>query len=266
MALSCYCGTIWKAELLGALPQAVNYHDGLLPEYKGVGATSFSIYNGEATSGFTFHRMTEGIDAGAILVQGAVAVDEHSTMGDVDRRKRQATVAALPRVFDLVAANDPGARRTARQLQLGKGLRRHDPCHARPARCGRAVQPIHAFGPDRPGDRRRVWPVTRVRTGPPGPPRSRSRRLTAGANGRPRPRSPATSGPTRPHGALTALRRPRRCYPPAHGQPAGAHHPRPLVLDPDEDAPVGDPLLRIPSLERVLDGQLVHLGRGRSPE
>ncbi len=89
VALSCYCGTIWKAELLGALPQAVNYHDGLLPEYKGVGATSFSIYNGEATSGFTFHRMTEGIDAGAILVQGAVAVDEHSTMGDVDRRKRR---------------------------------------------------------------------------------------------------------------------------------------------------------------------------------
>jgi len=54
VALSYYCGTIWRTDLLRAFNQAVNYHDGYLPWYRGVGATSFSIYNGEQESGFTF--------------------------------------------------------------------------------------------------------------------------------------------------------------------------------------------------------------------
>jgi hypothetical protein len=52
--------------------------------------------------------MTEGIDAGPILVQGAVDVDERSALVEVERRKATAAAAALPRALDLIAAGDPG--------------------------------------------------------------------------------------------------------------------------------------------------------------
>ena len=174
VALSCYCRTIWRSELLGALPQAVNYHDGLLPEYKGIAATPFSIYNRETSSGFTFHRMTEGIDAGAILVQGAVTVDEHSTLADVDRRKRLAAVATLPQVLDLVVAHDPGrAQDRPGSYHSGKEL----------AAMTRVAQPelltaddllrrIRAFGRIDLEIDGTVWPVTRMRAGRPGRPRT----------------------------------------------------------------------------------------------
>jgi methionyl-tRNA formyltransferase len=108
IALTYYCGTIFKQPLLDLFDQVVNYHDGLLPAYRGVGATSFSIYAGESQSGFVFHRMVERIDAGPVLVQGAVPVDHGATLADVVRRKIVAAVAALPTVIDRVMARDPG--------------------------------------------------------------------------------------------------------------------------------------------------------------
>ena len=74
-ALSVFCMTIFRRPLLDRFDQAVNFHNGLLPEYKGLGATSFSMYAGEPETGFTFHRMTEDVDAGPILVQDAIAIE-----------------------------------------------------------------------------------------------------------------------------------------------------------------------------------------------
>ncbi len=172
VALSYYCRTIWKTELLRAFAQAVNYHDGLLPEYKGVAATSFSIYNGEATSGFTFHHMTEGIDAGPILVQGSVTVDERSTLADVDRRKAHVAVAALPDVFDLVAASSPGrAQDRPGSYCSGKDLTALS-LVARPdlLSADELLRRIRAFGRIGLEFDGAVWPVTRMRSGRPGRP------------------------------------------------------------------------------------------------
>jgi folate-dependent phosphoribosylglycinamide formyltransferase PurN len=110
----CYDGlSIFRLPLLRTFAQAVNYHAGLLPHYRGVMATSFSILAGESESGFTFHRMTERVDDGPILVQGAVPVDGASS-DDVARRKLAAAIAALPEVLEKLARNEPG-------LPPGKG-------------------------------------------------------------------------------------------------------------------------------------------------
>lgn len=170
VALSYYCTQIWKRELLGAFDHAVNYHDGFLPWYKGVAATSFSLYHGEPTTGFTFHRMTEGIDAGPILVQGSVTTGDHTMFAEADRRKVAAGVAALPRVLDLIAAGDPGTPQTdAGSYFSGRDLRDVFNVRSPSGLTTTELQRrIRAFGSVRVTIDGVEWPVTRVRPGRPG--------------------------------------------------------------------------------------------------
>jgi methionyl-tRNA formyltransferase len=86
----------------------VNLHDGALPARRGLGATPFSIYEGDAVSGFTYHRMVPGLDEGPILVEGSVPIGPDATAAAVGRAKAAAAAGALPAVFDAIEAGDPG--------------------------------------------------------------------------------------------------------------------------------------------------------------
>jgi len=166
LGFSCYCMRIWKAPLLDALPRSVNYHDGALPRYRGVAATSFSVYHDEPTSGFTYHRMSAGIDEGPILVQGAVPIGDR-TFGTVDRAKAEAAVAALPEVLDRIVADDPGRAQAGDSSYFsGRDLFAlaiiPDPAAVT---ADELQHRIRAFGTVQmtiDGDR---WPVTRIRPG-----------------------------------------------------------------------------------------------------
>ena len=108
VALSYFCMRIFKPPLLAMFQQTVNFHNGLLPRYKGIQATSFSMYAGDVETGFTFHRMTEDVDAGPILLQDAIPVGTGDDARDVVRKLADAAVASLPAVLERVLANDPG--------------------------------------------------------------------------------------------------------------------------------------------------------------
>ena len=108
LALSFYCRHRFRAPLLAAFASAVNYHDALLPAYRGVMATSFSIFAGEQVSGFTFHHMTDRLDEGPILLQEALPIEAGDNVEPLTRRKSARAAAVLPRVLELVAAGDPG--------------------------------------------------------------------------------------------------------------------------------------------------------------
>jgi methionyl-tRNA formyltransferase len=99
-------GQIFRAPLLDACRRPINYHDGLLPHYRGVAATGWSIYRGERESGFTFHRMVERVDRGPIVVQGAVEVAPHEDSAQVEFAKTQQARRALNGLFDRLAATD----------------------------------------------------------------------------------------------------------------------------------------------------------------
>ena len=73
-ALSLICLQIFRAPLLAAFQRAINYHPGALPAYRGLNPTAWSLYRGEALTGFSYHLMTEGIDQGPVVVSGAVPV------------------------------------------------------------------------------------------------------------------------------------------------------------------------------------------------
>jgi len=111
-ALSFYCFRKLRREVIDALGGVVNYHDALLPAHRGVWATSFSILQGDARTGFTFHWMDEGLDTGPVLVQGAIPDDGRSGLAHMDRAKARHAAAELPAVLDLIAARAPGVAQT----------------------------------------------------------------------------------------------------------------------------------------------------------
>jgi methionyl-tRNA formyltransferase len=56
-----------------------NMHPGPLPEYAGLNAPSWAIYNGEPRHGVTVHWMEPGIDTGAIAYERRFELDEAET-------------------------------------------------------------------------------------------------------------------------------------------------------------------------------------------
>ncbi|MBW1786065.1 MAG: hypothetical protein JRK53_05515 [Deltaproteobacteria bacterium] len=108
IALSFYCPQKFSPDLLGIFKHAVNYHNGLLPKYRGIMGTAWSVYKGEKETGFTFHHMDEAFDEGAVLMQGALPVDPGRKPSDLDFKKALTAVKRIPNLLDKIASGDPG--------------------------------------------------------------------------------------------------------------------------------------------------------------
>lgn len=61
----------------------LNFHPGILPQYRGSGTCSWVIVNGEKESGVTLHVIDKGIDTGPIIDIVRFSVDEEDTAGSV---------------------------------------------------------------------------------------------------------------------------------------------------------------------------------------
>lgn len=62
---------------------ALNFHPGILPEYRGSGTCSWVIVNGEKQAGVTLHVIDEGIDTGPIIEIVKFNVGPDDTAGSV---------------------------------------------------------------------------------------------------------------------------------------------------------------------------------------
>lgn len=102
--LNLMAAQIYRAPLLDACKRPINYHNGLLPQYRGVAATGWSIYRHAPRSGYTFHGMTEQVDGGPILLQGAVPVGPQASARAVERAKTRRACADLSRCVDLLVS------------------------------------------------------------------------------------------------------------------------------------------------------------------
>ena len=108
IALSVYCLQKFSPELLDCFDQTVNYHNGLLPAYKGLNATAWSVYRGESHTGFSFHRMTRELDAGPVLYQGSLPIGPADDVYDLGLSKARVAARCLPQVLRKLASGDPG--------------------------------------------------------------------------------------------------------------------------------------------------------------
>ena len=107
-SLTLMLGQIFGEDLLAACRRPANFHDALLPAYRGVGATSWSVYAGEARSGFTFHLKTADVDDGPVLLQDAVTVAPRAVSGQVARAKTRLAARRMGDALDRLVGGDPG--------------------------------------------------------------------------------------------------------------------------------------------------------------
>lgn len=68
--------------LLNVLPGGfINFHYGLLPQYRGANPVLAQMISGETHSGITVHIVDENIDTGPVVMQQKIPVDDRDTFG-----------------------------------------------------------------------------------------------------------------------------------------------------------------------------------------
>lgn len=101
---SFYYRNLLKADLLDLAPKgAFNLHGSLLPRYRGRAPLNWVLVNGEKETGVTLHRMVAKADAGAILAQKRVAIDEDDTALSLHHKLKAATKSLLSEVLPKIA-------------------------------------------------------------------------------------------------------------------------------------------------------------------
>lgn len=113
VALSVACPQKFQKELLDIFTYCINYHDSLLPRYRGTNSTKFSLYYGEKITGYTFHFMDEKFDSGDILVQGYIPIDydsivDHNSVVQLQIRKTMEAGKRLSKVIACLLNNEKG--------------------------------------------------------------------------------------------------------------------------------------------------------------
>jgi methionyl-tRNA formyltransferase len=80
-------GKIFRRRLL-ELPRrgCLNLHPSLLPRYRGLSPIQRAVLRGDSETGVTLYRMVAAIDAGALVAQQAVAIEEAETAAHLTAR------------------------------------------------------------------------------------------------------------------------------------------------------------------------------------
>jgi len=102
---SFYFRDLLKQPLL-AIPRhgGVNLHGSLLPRYRGRAPVNWAIIHGETAAGLTVHRVTEQVDAGAILLQRRVPIGPDDTAGAVTERLRPLYPVLLDKALEAIGS------------------------------------------------------------------------------------------------------------------------------------------------------------------
>jgi methionyl-tRNA formyltransferase len=81
----------------------VNLHASLLPRHRGAAPIQAAIAAGETTTGVTSMKMAAGLDAGPILLQEELAIDEEETAPELSKRLAAAGAALMVRTLRSLA-------------------------------------------------------------------------------------------------------------------------------------------------------------------
>jgi phosphoribosylglycinamide formyltransferase 1 len=95
---------VLKEPLLKAFPKSIiNIHPSLLPKYKGLEAWKQALEAGEKVTGCTVHYVEAAVDAGHILGQREVAIQQDDTPASLHARIQEAEHDLLPEVVRQIA-------------------------------------------------------------------------------------------------------------------------------------------------------------------
>ena len=108
---------------------AFNLHPGPLPEYAGLNAPSWAIYNGEATHGVTVHWMEPEIDTGAVAYTTSFDLTDGDTGLSVSARCVREGVPLVERLLADAAADPESIPRLQQDLSRRRYYGRRDVPH-----------------------------------------------------------------------------------------------------------------------------------------
>ncbi|MEZ5964292.1 MAG: LLM class flavin-dependent oxidoreductase [Planctomycetota bacterium] len=109
---------------------AINFHDGPLPRYAGLNATSWALMAGETAYAITWHSITGAVDTGDILLQAPVAIEPDDTALTLNARCFEVAMSTFKDLVTQLAAGT-----VAPQAQ-DRGARTYFGRHKRPPRSG----------------------------------------------------------------------------------------------------------------------------------
>ena len=85
---------------------AVNFHDGPLPAYAGLHATTWALLNGEDRHGVTWHVMESGVDEGDVLDQTRFDIAPDDTAYTLNVRCYEHAITSFARLVDRLVAGE----------------------------------------------------------------------------------------------------------------------------------------------------------------
>ncbi len=83
-----------------------NLHGSLLPKYRGRTPHVWAIINGENKTGVTSHMIVEKVDAGDIIIQKVVNIDDNETGDDIIKKYRKIYPQVILESFDKIKSGD----------------------------------------------------------------------------------------------------------------------------------------------------------------
>lgn len=109
---------------------AINYHDGPLPRYAGIHATSWALMAGETEHAATWHVMTNRVDAGDILAQEPFPIAPDDTAFSLNAKSFEAAQRAFKSVLDGIESGTVTrcAQDDARRTFFGRHRRPANAC------------------------------------------------------------------------------------------------------------------------------------------
>ncbi|MCX7678732.1 MAG: methionyl-tRNA formyltransferase [Spirochaetes bacterium] len=85
--------------------KTINLHPSLLPKYRGAAPIEWAIINGETETGITVQRINERLDAGDILLQEKIAIEDNMTAGQLYEIMMQKGAELLIRTLKMMVQN-----------------------------------------------------------------------------------------------------------------------------------------------------------------
>lgn len=85
----------------------INCHGALLPKYRGLMPSFWTLANGEKEGGVSVHFVDAKLDNGPIIVQKSYKIHPHDTLEDIMTRSKDLAAEAIIECVHLVEAGDP---------------------------------------------------------------------------------------------------------------------------------------------------------------
>ncbi len=104
LVVAAYGRLLPKAVLDVARIMPINVHASLLPRHRGAAPVEGAILAGDPETGVSIMRMTERMDAGAILLQRAIPIAPDETQGTLKDKLAELGAAALLDALELIAS------------------------------------------------------------------------------------------------------------------------------------------------------------------